>query len=89
MDVMNDAVGRKKNSNNKGFQFWRQDNYPNELNTPEVTHQKLEYLHYNPVEAGFVRHPEDYLYSSVIDYFTEQRGLIDILRMDPILKSIN
>jgi len=76
----------EKNSNNKDFQFWQQDNHPIELNTPAVTHQKLDYLHNNPVEAGFVRHPEDYLYSSAVDYFTEGRGLIDIMRIDPILK---
>ena len=52
----------KKNSNNRGFQFWQQDNHPIELITPPDTHQKLDYLHYNPVEAGFVQHPEDYLY---------------------------
>ena len=77
----------KKNSNNQDFQFWQQDNHPIELNTPPVTHQKLDYLHNNPVEAGFVRHPEDYLYSSAIDYYTEGRGLINILRIDSILKS--
>ena len=76
----------KKNSNNRGFQFWQQDNHPIELITPPVTHQKLDYLHNNPVEAGFVRHPEDYLYSSATDYYTEGRGLIDVHRIDPILK---
>ena len=77
---------RAREKNNKDFQFWQQDNHPIELNTPEVTQQKLDYLHYNPVEAGIVRHPEDYLYSSAMDYFTGSRGLMDIMRIDPILR---
>jgi len=76
----------QKNSNNANFQFWQQNNHPIELNTPAVTHQKLDYLHNNPVEAGFVRHPEDYLYSSATDYYMEASGLINILRIDMILK---
>lgn len=40
--------------------------------------QKLEYLHANPVEAGFVDKAEDYLYSSARDYCGE-KGLIDVL----------
>ena len=77
----------KKNSNNSDFQLWRQDNHPLELTTPEIAHQKLDYLHYNPVEAGFVEKPEDYLYSSAIDYYSNRKGLIEIRRIDPILKS--
>ena len=26
--------------------------------------QKVNYIHFNPVEAGLVEHPDDYLYSS-------------------------
>ena len=77
----------KKNSNNSDFQLWRQDNHPLELTTPEIAHQKLDYLHHNPVEAGFVEKPEDYLYSSAIDYYSSRKGLIEIRRIDPILKS--
>ena len=34
----------KKNSNNKNYQFWRQDNHPIELDTNDLMDQKLEYL---------------------------------------------
>src|SRR5215216_2592983 len=44
----------KENSNNCGFQLWQQNNHLIVLNTPHVTHQKLNYLHNNPVTAGFV-----------------------------------
>ena len=75
----------KKNSNNTDFRLWQQDNHPLELTTPAMAHQKLNYLHYNPVEAGFVEKPEDYLYSSAIDYYTDRNGKIAIERIDPIL----
>jgi hypothetical protein len=52
-----------RNSHNMHYQFWRQDNQPKELYSPAFTVQKLNYVHNNPVEAGLVGRPEDYLYS--------------------------
>jgi len=43
--------------------------------------QKLDYLHNNPVEAGFVSEPQDYLYSSARDYCGE-KGLLDIVLLE-------
>ena len=40
--------------------------------------QKLDYIHQNPVKAGYVAEPEHYLYSSAIDY-ADGKGMIDIL----------
>lgn len=41
--------------------------------------QKLDYLHYNPVEEGIVQKAEDYLYSSARDYFEGKHvGLLEI-----------
>jgi REP element-mobilizing transposase RayT len=68
----------KKNSNNKSFQFWQQDNHPIELTNNLIAQQKLDYIHNNPVEAGFVNRPEDYVYSSAIDYSGE-KGLLEIV----------
>ena len=68
----------KYNSNNKTFQFWQQDNHPIELFTPAMLKKKLNYLHENPVRAGLVKNPEDYVYGSGGDYFSNRKGLIDI-----------
>ena len=43
----------------------------------KVAHQKLDYVHNNPVEAGFVDNPEEWLYSSARDY-EGRRGLLEI-----------
>jgi putative transposase len=66
-----------KNGNNRDWQFWQQHNKPIELLTQEMFHQKMEYIHRNPVEAGFVAHEEDYLYSSAGDFYDKQ-GLIEL-----------
>jgi putative transposase len=58
----------KKNQRNNAFQFWKQDNHPIELITKQFTAQKLNYIHNNPVEAGFVYKPEDWIYSSASNY---------------------
>lgn len=65
------------NKNNKGFQFWQQHNHPILLDSNKLIDQKLDYIHNNPVKAGFVENPEDYLYSSAKDY-AGIKGLIDI-----------
>ncbi|MCX2744394.1 transposase [Mangrovivirga sp. M17] len=53
-----------KNSNNKKWQFWQQHNKPIELLNEQMFYQKLDYIHRNPVEAGFVEKEEEYTYSS-------------------------
>jgi putative transposase len=73
----------KKNSQNLEFQLWQQDNHPIELFDHTVLHQKLDYIHYNPVEAGIVEKPEDYLYSSARNYY-DLAGLINIILVDPL-----
>ena len=47
----------KNNNNNTGFQFWKQDYHPIELNTSEKTQQRMDYLHENPVRSGLMWEP--------------------------------
>jgi REP element-mobilizing transposase RayT len=61
-----------KASNVKSYQFWRHDNQPIELWSNHVISQKIKYIHNNPVEQGFVFRPEDYKYSSALDYSGEK-----------------
>ncbi len=67
------------NSQNKYYQFWRQNNQPKELLPYQgsFTEQKLDYIHNNPVAEGIVENPEHYLYSSARDY-AGGKGLIDV-----------
>src|SRR6185369_2417499 len=54
----------ENNSNNKIFQLWQQDNHPIECGSPTILSQKMDYVHENPVRAGFVERAEDWTYSS-------------------------
>lgn len=66
----------RESSNVKTYQFWRHDNKPIELWSNKVIDEKLNYVHFNPVEEGIVFRPEDYLYSSALDYAGE-KGLLN------------
>ena len=50
---MMENAGRN-NGNNRDWQLWQQNNKPLEILNEEMFYQKLEYIHRNPVEAGFV-----------------------------------
>ena len=65
-----------QSSNVNKYQFWRHDNKPIELWSNKVIDEKIDYIHNNPVEEGYVFRPEDYLYSSAADYAGE-KGLLD------------
>jgi putative transposase len=63
----------------------RQGNQPIELFSYKVLHPKLDYIHYNPVEAGIVEKPKDYLYGSARNYY-DLAGLINITLVDPLVQ---
>ena len=49
---------------NKEYMFWQKTSHPIELWTTAVFDQKVQYIHMNPVVAGYVSEPEHYLLSS-------------------------
>jgi REP element-mobilizing transposase RayT len=69
----------EKNERNIDFQFWQQHNHPIQLDTDFKTRQRLDYIHQNPVKAGFVEKAEDWLWSSAGDYYGIRTGAIDIM----------
>lgn len=62
---------------NEQFKVWTGDNHPEEIFSQSFLRSKLDYIHLNPVRAGLVSHPGDYLYSSAADY-EGKKGLIEI-----------
>ncbi len=77
---MMQRAGSKK-SNNKGFQFWQQHNHAIELSTNEIIQQRVDYIYNNPVEAAFVTHPGDWIYSSAGAY-EGKKELLDVYFLD-------
>ena len=59
------------------YQVWEEGLHPKQLSSLELVNQKMEYIHFNPVKAGFVDEPSDWMYSSARDYLGEE-GLIPI-----------
>lgn len=68
-----------KSSNVEKNQFWRHDNHPIELWSNHVIQGKINYIHQNLVKAGLVFKPEDYVYSSAVDYAGEKGVLNDVV----------
>ena len=67
-----------KNSNNVNYQFWQQHNQPIEIWSLKVFEQKLNYIHQNPVETGFVTDPIDWKYSSARNYGNDDHTILSI-----------
>ena len=65
-----------ENSQNQKYQFWQHGNHPIELYNNKIMEQKLDYLHNNPVEHGFVNEKECYNWSSAMDY-AGIKGLVE------------
>ncbi|SDA48852.1 hypothetical protein SAMN03080617_00681 [Algoriphagus alkaliphilus] len=59
------------------LQFWTHENHAIELHRPEMIESRMTYIHENPVRAGLVEKPEDYLYSSARNY-SGIKGLIEV-----------
>jgi len=67
-----------KNSNVKFRQFWQQNNQPIEIWSLKVFEQKLNYIHNNPIETGFVTDAVDWKYSSARNYANNDHSILEI-----------
>ena len=59
------------------YQFWQIGNHSISLYDNKMIETKLDYIHQNPVRAGFVESPQDWIYSSSRNYILGN-GIIDI-----------
>ena len=58
----------KYNSRVNDKQFWTHENHAIELVDNKMVDSRVDYIHTNPVRAGWVENAEDYLYSSARNY---------------------
>lgn len=63
------ASQHKRNSN---YQVWTHENHAEEIQTKPFFIQKLNYIHQNPVRAGWVEREEDYIYSSARSLYNNE-----------------
>jgi REP element-mobilizing transposase RayT len=60
------------------YQVWQEGSHPQQIQGPEMMLQKIEYIHNNPVERGYVDEPLHWRYSSARNYFGKP-GLIEVV----------
>ena len=72
----------KRSSSNFRDKFWEHENHPVLIDNTEIYNQHLNYLYWNPVNAGFVNESWHWSCSSAIDYLTEKNRLLDIIILD-------
>jgi putative transposase len=65
----------KANASNNDCEFWQHNNMPVEIMGREQFLEVHHYIHLNPVAAGFVDEPENWVYSSAKG-FEKNNGLI-------------
>ena len=63
------------------YQVWQEGFHPQQIVSEEMLHQKIDYLHHNPVRIGVVERPEEWVYSSARDY-AGGKGLIELDPLD-------
>jgi len=60
------------------YQVWQEGSQPKQIQSDEMMWQKLEYMHNNPVDRGYVDDPLHWRYSSARNY-AGQPGLIEVV----------
>jgi REP element-mobilizing transposase RayT len=50
------------------YQLWQEGSHPQQIQNAEMMRQKLDYIHRNPVERGYVEAPTHWRYSSARNY---------------------
>jgi putative transposase len=62
------ATKRINRARREAGTLWQPRFFDRALRTVREYHEKVEYIHLNPVKAGLVLRPEDWVWSSVHDY---------------------
>lgn len=72
------AYHAKFNKRTGEMQFWTHENHAIELYRTEMIESRMNYIHENPVRAGIVEKPKDYMCSSARNY----AGLEGLIAVD-------
>lgn len=73
-----------QSAKSKNYKVWQTGNHAIELYNQRFTWVKVNYIHQNPVRAGFVDKAEDWKYSSVSNYLgREQNVLQEVICISP------
>ncbi len=74
------AFYKKRHKRDRLYQIWQEGSHPILIQNKEMMRQKIEYIHRNPVERGYVDDPVHWRYSSARDY-AGSPGLLTVERV--------
>ena len=72
---------KKQHKAGSEYQVWQEGSHPEMILSEAMLNQKISYIHFNPVKAGFVTSPEHWTYSSAGFY----DGHDSIMEFDEIM----
>ena len=82
-------LATESHSRNKNYQFWQLGNHAEEIYSEKFMWSKIDYIHFNPIRAGIVFNPQDYIYSSASNY-VDSKGIVDVeIVQIPIVNVLN
>ena len=82
-------LATESHSRNKNFQFWQLGNHAEEIYSEKFMWSKIDYIHFNPVRAGIVSNPQDYIYSSASNY-VDGKGIVEVeIVQIPVVNVLN
>ena len=70
---------KQAHKRDREYQFWQEGSHAELICSEPVIRQKLDYMHQNPVQRGYVDLPEHWRYSSARNYL----GLPGLIEIDP------
>jgi REP element-mobilizing transposase RayT len=84
LNIFSNACGHLKRE--QEYKVWQNGYHAIEVSSNKFIYQKLNYIHQNPVDAGIVARPEEYIYSSARNY-SQLDSLIDVVVIEPELRT--
>jgi REP element-mobilizing transposase RayT len=75
LNLVKNSFSMKKEYEN---QIWQRENYPELIISEKFLHQKINYIHNNPVKKEYVENSEDWIYSSARNRILEDSRIIGL-----------
>jgi REP element-mobilizing transposase RayT len=74
------STGKRLHKTTQTYQLWQEGSHPQAIFNEVTFHQKLDYIHHNPVRRGYVDEPAHWRYSSSRNYL----GMPGILAVEAL-----
>jgi putative transposase len=72
------AAMKNASGESGGIRVWEEGFHPEQVRTQAFYEQKLDYIHNNPIRAGFVCDPSAWKYSSAAFYYKEDESPVPV-----------